>query len=189
MKIKKFLKYLFILILLTLSFYFFYKKLTINKKTNLNDHEKDINYNSNIIQNVEYMTKDDQGNEYYIKASEGQIDFSNPGVIYLTGVNAEIKLNNSEILNIFSNYGKYNSENFDTIFTKNVIITYLDNKITSEYLDFSLEKNSLFISKNVVYRNQNNTLKADVFVMDIKTKDSKIYMYDNNKKVQIDSKN
>ena len=32
--------------------------------------------------------------------------------------------------------GKYNSENFDTIFSKNVIINYLDNKITGEYLRF-----------------------------------------------------
>ena len=29
---------------------------------------------------------------------------------------------------------KYNSDNFDTIFTKNVIINYLDNKINGEYL-------------------------------------------------------
>ena len=32
-------------------------------------------------------------------------------------------------------------------FYKNVIIDYLDNKINSEYLDFSLERNLMIISK------------------------------------------
>ena len=103
-------------------------------------------------------------------------------------MNALIKLNNSEDITILSNYGKYNSENFDTIF-KNVIINYLDNKITGDYLDFSLERNSILISKNVIYTNPGNILKADVFEMDILTKNTKIYMYEEEKKVEIISTN
>ena len=30
--------------------------------------------------------------------------------------------------------------NYDTIFSKNVIINYVDNKITGDYLDFSMMK-------------------------------------------------
>ena len=66
---------------------------------------------------------------------------------------------------------------------------YLDNKITGEYLDFSLERNSMIISKNVIYSNPNNTLKADVIEINIKTKDTKIFMYENEKKVNIKSNN
>ena len=36
--------------------------------------------------------------------------------------------------------------------------------------------NSLIISKNVVYSNTENILKANVIEMDIKTKDTKIYV-------------
>ena len=72
---------------------------------------------------------------------------------------------------------------------KNVKINYLNNKITSEYLDFSLERNSMFVSKNVIYNNLENILKADVMEMNIKTKDTKIYMYEEEKKVNIKSKN
>ena len=43
---------------------------------------------------------------------------------------AFIKLTNLNDVIITSDYGKYNSNNFDTIFSKNVIINYLDNKIT-----------------------------------------------------------
>ena len=51
-------------------------------------------------------------------ANEGEIDFDNND-IYLTNVKAIIKLfKNNQTINIKSNYGKYNSLNFDTIFPK-----------------------------------------------------------------------
>ena len=81
----------------------------------------------------------------------------------------------------------YNINNYDTIFSKKVIINYLDNNITGEYLDFSLERSSLIASKNIIYTNAESILKADVITMDIKTKDIKIQMYDYNKKVNIKS--
>ena len=73
-------------------------------------------------------------------------------------------------------------------FSKNVVINYLDNKITGEYLDFSMQRNSMIISRNVIYTNLENILKADVIEMNIKTKDAKIFMHKNNKKVNIKSK-
>ena len=100
-----------------------------------------------------------------------------------------IKLNNSNDVNITSDYGKYNTNNLDTIFSKNVIIDYLENKITGEYLDFSMDRNSMIISRDVVYTNLKNILIADVVEINIKTKDTKIFMYENDKKVNIKSKN
>ena len=40
----------------------------------------------------------------------------------------------------------------------------------------------MIISKNIVYTNLKNILKADVIEIDLKTKDTKIYMYENKKK-------
>ena len=145
-------------------------------------------YNSNIIKNVNYSSKDAKGNEYIIDASQGEIDYSNTSIIYLTDVKALIKLSNSKHINITSNYGRYNTNNFDTIFSKNVIVNYLENKITGEYLDFSMLRNSMIISRNVVYTNLENILKADVVEIDVETKDTKIFMYENTKKVNIRSK-
>ena len=100
-----------------------------------------------------------------------------------------IKLNNSNNITITSNFGKYNSNNLDTIFTKNVIIQYLDNEVSGEYLDFSLNRNSMIISKKVVYKNLKNILLADVVEINIETKDTRIFMYEENKKVNIKSIN
>ena len=146
-------------------------------------------YSSNKIKDVKYTTKDVDGNEYIITATEGEIDYSNTNIIYLTNIKAMIKLINSEDITITSDYGKYNSGNFDTIFSKNVIINYLNNKITGEYLDFSLKRDSMLISRKVVYTNLENILKADAVEMNIKTKDTKIFMYENQKKVNIKSIN
>tara|TARA_B100001057_G_scaffold375206_1_gene379956 strand:+ start:180 stop:755 length:576 start_codon:yes stop_codon:yes gene_type:complete len=146
-------------------------------------------YSSNKMKDVKYSTIDTDGNEYIITATEGEIDYSNTNIIFLINIKAIIKLMNSDDISITSDYGKYNSRNFDTIFSKNVIINYLDNEITGEYLDFSLKRNSLLMTKKVVYTNLKNILKADALEMNLKTKDTKIFMYENQKKVNIKSIN
>ena len=47
----------------------------------------------------------------------------------------------------------------------------------------------MLVSRNVIYSNLKNILKADVIELNIKTKDTKIFMYENEKKVNIKSKN
>ena len=150
MKIKKILKIFFIILSITIILHFIHSKFFKKEKEIevQNESLDELIYNSNIIENVNYTTRDAKGNEYIINALQGEIDYSNSNIIFLTKVNAKIKLTNSEIITITSDYGKYNSENYDTIFSKNVIINYLDNKITGEYLDFSLDRNKMITSKN-----------------------------------------
>ena len=176
----------FIAVLIVINSKFFEKKdATLIKPQEL---ESEV-YSSNKIKDVKYTTKDADGNEYIITATEGEIDYSNTNIIYLTNIKAKIKLIDSDDISITSDYGKYDSGNFDTIFSKNVIINYLNNEITGEYLDFSLERNSLLMTKKVVYTNLDNILKADAVEMNLKTKDTKIFMYEKQKKVNIKSIN
>ena len=178
---------LFFLLFLILGYFKIFKKN--QTVVNQPDIKLDTIYNSNIIEGVKYTSKDAKGNEYIVNALLGEIDFSNTNIIYLTKVTALIKLNNSNDITVTSDYGKYNTDNFDTIFSKNVIIKYLEGKITGEYLDFSINRNSMIISRNIVYTNLENILKADVMEINIETKDSKIFMYEDKKKVNIKSIN
>ena len=86
----------------------------INKKILIADYEGNITeepYNSgfsSFLQSEEgikayanYQTardadKDADGNEYVINALQGEIDYSNSNILYLTQVKAKIKLKNSE---------------------------------------------------------------------------------------------
>ena len=176
-----------LLILFILNYEKFLKKNNTKKIETQTPIE--IPYSSNIIENVSYSTKDADGNEYIINALQGEIDYSKPEIIYLTKVRGTVKLRDSDYIIITSEFGKYNTDNFDTIFSKNVIIKYLDNKIKGEYLDFSLKRNSMIISKDVTYNNNKNVLYADVVEINIQTKDTKIFMYEKDKKVNIKSKN
>jgi len=192
MKKKIFLKVILILSLIILT-WFIYSKYFKKKESLLSkplepaiNLKEEIFYNSNIIKDINYTSRDLKGNEYILIAKEGEIDLDNSDIIFLTDVTAYIKLvKNSELIVITSNYGKYNTINYDTIFSKNVKIDYVDNIITGDYLDFSMMKNLLIISRNVVYKNLENTMKADVLELNTTTKDTKIFMYNSNEQVNV----
>ena len=160
------------------------KKIEPIENENQEDLDEKIE-SLNTIEDVSYSAKDIKGNEYFLKASEGTIDQNESNFIFLKYVNATIKLKDYRLIEISSDFGKYNIKNYDTIFSKNVIVTYLNNKISGDYLDFSLDKNLMIISRNVVMRSEKSSLKADVIEMDIKKRDFKIFMYEDSKKVNI----
>ncbi len=185
---KKNIIFFLIIFLLIFSLILYLKYSKEERVTKIKEEVLEESYKSNIMEDVSYSSKDAKGNEYIVNASKGEIDYDRPNIIYLTNVRAFIKLTNSNDVTITSDFGKYNTNNFDTIFSKNVEINYLDNKITGEYLDFSIGRNSMIISRNVVYTNLENILKADVIEINVTTKDTKIFMYKDNKKVNIKSK-
>ena len=182
-----------IVFFLTALILIFYFKDFQNKKKQVQIKKPDtstyVKSNSNTFVDVNYSSEDSKGNKYIINAKKGEIDYLNSNIIFLQEVNALIELNNSNNIKIKSDYGKYNSDNLDTIFSKNVIITYLENEITGEYLDFSIGRNSMIISRDVIYNNIENILKADVIEIEVDTKNTKIFMYDEKKKINVQSKN
>ena len=163
------------------------KKIELIEKKNNEIGEKIES--ANIIEDVSYSARDTKGNEYFLKADEGIIDQNENNYIFLKSVKAVINLKNYKIVEISSDFGKYNINNYDTIFSKNVMITYLDNKITGDYLDFSWDKNLMLISRDVILKNNKNSLHADVIEVDIEKRDIKIFMYEEDKKVNIKSLN
>ena len=181
------------IIILAVSFFFIYSNYFQKEKNNQNinlEAEEEISTNSNIIKDIKYSSKDLKGNEYIILADEGEIDLDNSDIIFLKNVKALINLiEKNETITVVSDFGKYNTINYDTIFSQNVKIQYQDNTITGDYLDFSRKKNLLIISKNVVYTNPTNILKADVVELDTITKDTKIFMHNSKDKVNIESRN
>ena len=164
------------------------EKIELIEKDKIEIVEEKIE-SANIIEDVSYSAKDIKGNNYFLKASQGTIDQKESKYIFLKSVNAIVDLKNYSIIEISSDFGKYNIDNYDTIFSKNVIITYLNNKIKGNYLDFSLNRNSMIISKDVILKNSKNSLQADVIEVNIATRDIKIFMYEENKKVNIRSLN
>jgi len=186
---KKNLIKIFLIVLLLLLIIFIYSKIDQKKVTQQTILEnKEAIYITNIIKDVNYTSKDQKGNEFILKADQGEIDPSDDNIIFLKNVRAVIKIKDKNDVNISSDYGKYNINNYETIFSKNVIITYIDHKINSNYADFSFNRNLMIISKDVTYTDLESMLKADLIEINIETKDTRISMYEQNKKVNIKSK-
>ena len=187
-KILKIFLVLLVLIILLILFLRFFNENKKNEKINL-DVSKQNNIESNLIKGISFFSKDKKGNEYILKAEEGEVDLSNDKIIYLKKITAQVVLNNSEDIIIISDFGKYNIENYDTIFSKNVLIKYLDSRISSNYMEFSINKSLMTITNNVIYSNNDNLLKADAVEFNTDTKKVNIFMYNSSEKVKIISKN
>ena len=184
------LQILMILIIIIISLWFYLKYFTsdigIAKKTQyILKIDENQNNNSTYINDINYISSDTKGNKYQITAKEAEIKIENSEIMLLKDVVAFIFVKDSEMVKITSNYGKYNTKNYDTIFSKNIIVIYPGHKITGEYLDFSFLNNAGKISTNVIYNGNKTNLFADEIQMNLITKDTKIFMNDSSKKVLI----
>ena len=180
---------IFLIFLISISFYLEYfnhspkalKNNVLENKTNINQ-----NSSSTYINNIDYVSFDAKGNKYNITAEQSEIKIESPDIMFLTNVIAYIFIKDSDTVKITSNFGKYNSKNYDTIFSENVIVIYPGHKITGEYLDFSFLSNLGTFTENVVYTGEKTNLFADKIEMNLTTKDTKIFMNDTGKKVLIE---
>ena len=178
----------FLIFLISLLFYFkYFNKSPKNLQENIitTKTSNDKNSSSNYIDYINYISTDSKGNKYQITAKQAEIDLDNPDTMFLEDVIAYIFMKKSDTIKITSNFGKYNSQNYDTIFSKNVIITYPGHKITGDYSDFSFLKNLGTVSTNVIYTGDKRDLFADRIEINLTNKDTKIFMNDNSKKVLI----
>ena len=81
---------------------------------------------NNIIKNLEYSSTDERGNSYVIKSEYGTIKkekfFENnisyeKDIIYMTNVTATIQLENSNLIDIYSDYARYDNVSYETNFS------------------------------------------------------------------------
>ena len=183
--IQFFLIFTFVVISLLIFFKYFKKTITKNDlKVNM---EKTANTGKSLIEDLKYLSTDKEGNEYKIEAIKGKIDKDNPDIIYMENVVAVILLQNSETIFIKSKFAKYNTKNFDTLFNNSVSLDYGEHNLKSEFLDLSFENNLVSIYDNVRYLSGISSLKADRAEIDILNKNTKIFMENSNKKVQINN--
>ena len=175
-----------LIVFLLTVFMLYYNNNENNNSSDLSiikDSDKIKKSTDNIIKDIRYFSKDDKGNSYEIVSDFGEISLDNPDLIFMTNVVATINLKNSSNVVITSKFANFNNKSYETTFYENVKILRDDEKIRSQKLEFSLEKDLILISNNVVLEKPGFNLKADKVEIDLITKDSTIYMDDSTKKV------
>ena len=78
-----------------------------------------------------------------------------------------------------SDYAVYDNIKFDTNFSKNIEVKYLDHEIKSNDLVLSFEENRLEIFNNLTYENLDLIMLADKIIFNLKSKNIKIFNFDN----------
>ena len=162
----------------------------INTTENLDTNEDEVlSKKSNILKNIKYISKDEEGNIYEISAETGILNSNDPNITSMDGVIAKIILDDKSIINIKSGHAIYNRKNYNTNFSYKVQIKYLAHHISCEKMDILFNKNLATLYDNLIYKNKKTRLKADKMEVDLITKNSKIFMYNNNNKISIVSNN
>ena len=148
--------------------------------------KKDTN---NLIKDIYYVSSDSSGNIYEIMSKEGEISTQDASIISMTDVIAKLLFTDSDPINITSKYAKYNNETYETSFFENVRVKYLEHDIKTDNMHLSTQKNLITLNENIIYNNSNTKLLADKVEIDLLTKDSRIFMNNNIKKVEVIGKN
>ena len=175
-----------LVVIFSLIFFKYFKKTNFETGNQSKIEQTEITGESSI-EDLKYLSTDKEGNEYKIEAKKGNIDKDNPDIIYLENVVAIILLKNSEYISIKSNFAKYNSKNFDTLFNDAVSVDYEDHLLTGNFLDLSFENNLVSIYDDVQYFSGFSSLSADKAEINILTKNTKIFMESTGKKVLINN--
>ena len=147
------------------------------------------NSTSNVLRNMVYENFDNRGNRYEIYADTSEFKDLNSKKIFMKGVRAKINLDNMNFITISSEEAIFDNESLTTNFSKNVILDYLNHNIKGESLELLFDKNLIIMKDQIIYKNIDTELVADQIIIDLITKDSKIFMNDKNRKIKILNKN
>ena len=167
----------------------------VNNSTSLSKEKNNLlkeslggkNIDNEII-NITYEKFDTSGNKYVIKAKKGMLDSKYPSIIYMSIVEASLIYQNNEKLTIYSKEAIFNKENFKTTFSNNVKLTYKEQILKSDTLEFLIDKNIAIFKDNVKYYNQDIEAFGDTVVINLLTKEIDIKS-ENKKKIKKKKKN
>ena len=180
---------IFIIFFITFLFYnFYFLEKRIDTSSNISENiinDTSSTKESNYIHNIEYISQDTKGNKFIIKSEAGVLVKEQSNNILLSGVSAEIRSLNSPTVFITSDEAIYNNSTYDTNFYQNVIVKYENHEISSDKLDLVFSEDEITSYDNVIYNNLKTKLKADKVIVDLITKDSKIFMYNKKNKINI----
>ena len=179
----------FLLLFLIIAFYFAF--LQTNKdveqtKIGEKDNNNSLENKNNLIKNLKYNVNFENNTQYTITADLSELRYENDvEFVDMQNVVAIFSDEKNIPLKITSNQALYNNSNYNSNFSENVKVEYLDNVVLSDKLDINFDENIIKIYENVVYEGLQGTIKADNVVLNLITKNMKIFMQTKGEKVEV----
>jgi len=175
------------IIFLTIIFsFFFLNKIFYEKNADVlvvNEIEKKTD--KNLIEGIQYFSKDLKGNTYLIEAENGILDQNNQDIIHLKNVKAEINFDENKVITIFSEKAIYNINNFDTEFSNNVKLGYDTNNLSCDKILAKFSEDYAILSGNLIFNNLFTKLYADKMEVDLIARTTKTSMFNKKNKIKI----
>ena len=158
-------------------------KIDENKLSNKEDNRN----KENLIKNLKYSVELADSGKYEISSNLSQLIILESGieVIFMKDVSAIFTDKNNKKVFINSNNADFNSENYDTLFSGNIIIKYENNLITSEKLHFNFIENNILVYENVIYKGSNGKMQTDNIKINLLSKNIEIFMNEKSNNVKI----
>ena len=175
-----FLILIFSSIIVYLTYFSENKDKQIKKDIIKNDQSSDQTKN-NVIKNLKYEVRFDQDSQYIITADLSEITYDNNVELVSMQKVIAIYIDKNNIPTVItSDKAIYNNSNYNTNFSENIQIEYMDNTILADNMDLDFSNDIIKIYENITYKGTRGTIKTDNIKIDLITKKIDIYM--NNKK-------
>ena len=192
---KRIIQFILFLFLILIIFVFYKTYFSEVKKTNIEIKQKDqietddkikSEEGNNLIKNLKYNVTFDDEKEYIINSDFSEITYQgNVEMIKMKNVKAIFIEKSIFPITITANNALYNNSTYDTYFSENVEINYMDNIIFSNKIDLNFKENIILIYENVKYEGEQGTIKSDNIKINLITKKIQIYMNNKEKKVEM----
>ena len=190
--IKKLSIIFFFLILIIIIFFSFQKfliKKNSKEKISSDNNTQILENKNNLIKNLRYDVNFENNTKYNITADLSELIYEGRNeIVKMQKVKAIFIDKGGLPLIITADNAMFNNTSYNTTFSNNVKIKYINNKMGSEKLLLDFENNVVIINDNIIYEGVQGIGKADNIKINLITKDIQIFMNDSNNKVKITSK-
>ena len=177
-----------LIIFLSIIFYkvYFKEKNLVDENSEIISNIEIEKYENNLIKDLKYNINLGQNNKYIINSDLSEITYKdNSEVVNMQGVTAIIIDKNQIPIEISSDLAKYNNNNYETLFEKNVKIKYLNHEIFSDTMQFDFENKMIKIYKNVEYNGTLGHMFTDNIEIKLIRNKIDIYMDGDKKNVEL----
>tara|TARA_A100001234_G_C12630704_1_gene388077 strand:+ start:746 stop:1336 length:591 start_codon:yes stop_codon:yes gene_type:complete len=181
---------LIIIFILVFSYTKFFNQKNSDQSLKENIEVEDTNdAKGDVIEGIEYISNDNQGNIYIVKAKNGKNESENTNLITLYNVEAILKFDKKKKITVTSNKAIYNTLNNNTDFMNDVIVVYGKHNIFCDKIIANFSENYAKLFGNLIYNNDLTKLYADQMEIDLFNRTSKTSMFNKKDKVKIIKKN
>lgn len=192
---KRIIQFILFLFLILIIFVFYKTYFSEVKKTNIEIKQKDqietddkikSEEGNNLIKNLKYNVTFDDEKEYIINSDFSEVTYQgNVEMIKMKNVKAVFIEKSIFPVTITADNALYNNSTYDTYFSENVEINYMENIIFSNKIDLNFKENTILIYEDVRYEGEQGSIKSDNIKINLITKKIQIYMNNEEKKVEM----